>query len=88
MTETPATWQGLEQSDVDELIDILDTTVSERAAALSLELVSGELKLPVEYEPGDSPVDTLKRFAKVYPFEAAEATLAAQFAEQISFFGG
>lgn len=87
MTETPATWQGLEQSDVDELITILDTTVSERAAAMSLELVSGELKLPVEYELGESSVDTLKRFAKVYPFEAAEATLAAQLAEEIVFGG-
>jgi hypothetical protein len=85
MTETPVTWQGLEQSDVDELIKILDTTVSERAATLSLELVTKELRLPVVYENGDTPLVTLKRFANVYPFEAAEATLAVQLAEEIVF---
>jgi hypothetical protein len=83
MTETPVTWQGLEQSDVDELISLLDTTVSGWAATLSLALVTDELRLPIVYEPGDTPLVTLKRFANVYPFEAAVATLVAQFAEEV-----
>lgn len=76
------TRQGLTDTDVAELVEILED-VSERTATVAVTLLRGEKGIDVETKYGDDAVQTLLRFADVYPFETVEAVQATVLAQDL-----